>query len=148
MYSGEPSLIVILLMDCWLYIDSAVCASSIVDGCGPIGLIVSYKDTVVYVLHINIIEINLIIYKIDTFGVACVSGAITFVTLLVEFLSVIGVLGVIVACISCGIGVELASSLQCLNLRGADVSTRSTSDPDDSLSHSEHCLYNCNIEKF
>lgn len=64
-----------------------------------------------------------------------------FVILLVEFLIVIGVLGVVVACTSCGgVGVELASSLQCLNLRGADVSTRSTSDPDDSLSHSEHCL--------
>lgn len=132
-----------------MYIDSVVCASSIVDGCGPIGLIVNYKDVIVCVLYINATELNLIIYKINTFGVACVSGAITFVTLLVEFLSVIGVLGVIVACISCGgVGVELASSLQCLNLRGADVSTRSTSDPDDSLSHSEHCLQNCNIEKF
>lgn len=65
-----------------------------------------------------------------------------FVTLLVEFFDVVGVvLGVIAACTSCGgVGVELASSLQCLNLRGADVSTRSTSDPEDSLSHSEHCL--------
>lgn len=131
-----------------MYIDSAVCASSTVDGCGPIGLIVSYKDTVC-VLYINAIKLNLTIYKINTFGVVCISGAIMFVILLVEFLSVIGVLGVIVACISCGgVGVELASSLQCLNLRGADVSTRSTSDPDDSLSHSEHCLENCNVEKF
>lgn len=64
-----------------------------------------------------------------------------FDTLLVEFLDVVGVLGMIVACTSCsGVGVELASSLQCLSLRGAEVSTRSTSDPEDSLSHSEHCL--------
>lgn len=64
-----------------------------------------------------------------------------FVTLLVEFFDVVGVLGVIAACTSCdGVGVKLASSLQCLNLRGADVSTRSTSEPEDSLSHSEHCL--------
>ena len=64
-----------------------------------------------------------------------------FVTLLTEFFDVVGVFGIMAACTSCGgVGVELASSLQCLNLRGADVSTRSTSDPEDSLSHSEHCL--------
>ncbi|KYN21043.1 Methionyl-tRNA formyltransferase, mitochondrial [Trachymyrmex cornetzi] len=58
-----------------------------------------------------------------------------------EFFDVVGVFDVMAACTSCGgVGVELASSLQCLNLRGADVSTRSTSDPEDSLSHSEHCL--------
>lgn len=81
------------------------------------------------------------ICKISTFGVVCVSGAVMFVILLIEFFDVVGVLGVMAACTSCGgVGIELASSLQCLNLRGADVSTRSTSDPDDSLSHSEHCL--------
>lgn len=81
------------------------------------------------------------ICKISTFGVVWISGAATFVTLLVEFFDVVGVLGVIAACTSCGgVGVKLVSSLQCLNLRGADVSTRSTSDPEDSLSHSEHCL--------
>lgn len=69
------------------------------------------------------------------------SGVITFVTLLIEFFDVVGVFDVMAACTSCGgVGIELASSLQCLNLRGADVSTRSTSDPEDSLSHSEHCL--------
>lgn len=75
-----------------------------------------------------------------------VSGTATFVKLLRgvddEFFDVVGVVGVIGACISCGgVDVKLESSLQCLNLRGADVSTRSTSDPDDSLSHSEHCLF-------
>lgn len=70
-----------------------------------------------------------------------------FVTLLrsaEEFFDVLGVVGVVGICISCGgvgVNVKFESSLQCLNLRGADVSTRSTSDPDDSLSHSEHCLY-------
>lgn len=64
-----------------------------------------------------------------------------FVTLLV-FVEVFDVVGVFsVTGTSCGsVGVKLASSLQCLNLRGADVSTCSTSDPEDSLSHSEHCL--------
>lgn len=77
----------------------------------------------------------------DTFGVVGVSGTAMFVTLLVldEFFDVVGVLSV--AGVSCsGVGVILASSLQCLNLRGADVSTCSTSEPEDSLSHSEHCL--------
>ena len=87
-------------------------------GCGPTGFIV-------------------------TFGVVGVSGAVIFVTLLrlvEEFFEVLGVVGVAGACTSCGgVDVKLESSLQCLNLRGADVSTRSTSDPDDSLSHSEHC---------
>lgn len=73
-----------------------------------------------------------------------VSGAVIFATLLrlvEEFFDVLGVVGVAGACTSCGgVDVKLESSLQCLNLRGADVSTRSTSDPDDSLSHSEHCL--------
>lgn len=41
MYSGEPSLMMILFTDCWLY--SATWTGSTVDGCGPIGLIVSYK---------------------------------------------------------------------------------------------------------
>lgn len=63
-----------------------------------------------------------------------------------EFLDVLGVVGVVDNCTSCsgvgvGIDVKFKSSLQCLNLRGAEVSTRSTSDPEDSLSHSEHCLH-------
>lgn len=36
---------------------------------------------------------------------------------------------------------DCCSSLQCLRRRGADVSTNSGSEPDDSLSHSEHCLF-------
>ena len=36
---------------------------------------------------------------------------------------------------------KLISSLQCLNLRGAEVSICSTSELEDSLSHSEHCLW-------
>lgn len=75
------------------------------------------------------------------------SGAVAFVILLrlaEEFLDVLGVVGVVGNCTSCGgvgVDVKFKSSLQCLNLRGAEVSTRSTSDPEDSLSHSEHCLH-------
>lgn len=61
-----------------------------------------------------------------------------------EFFDVLGVVGVVGTCISCGgvgVDVRFESSLQCLNLRGAEVSIRSISDPEDSLSHSEHCLY-------
>lgn len=65
-----------------------------------------------------------------------------FITLLifVKFFDVVGVLSMFAGASCGGVDVKLTSSLQCLNLRGADVSTRSTSDPEDSLSHSEHCL--------
>jgi len=118
-----------------------------VKGCGPIGLIVSCecKNNIFIYTYTNITTVNLRILfsiEINTFGVVCVSGTVIFVMLLIEFFDVVGMLGVPGACISCvSMSVELISSLQCLSLRGADVSTRSTSDPEDSLSHSEHCLH-------
>lgn len=53
MYSGEPSLMVILLIDCRLYIDSDTCVGSTVDGCGSTGLIVSYKIILIFYTYTN-----------------------------------------------------------------------------------------------